>query len=166
MKKSNLDCVNQAIHNQIVDASINLSQDKEEMIIKRNKLQKIIKHSGGQTLISYNIVLDSQTKTMNATVYEDLMSFIANYVNQQDMNLLICLSDALSQNKNRLPKYILKYSIIADLGQYKQMFQQIEQILLIIHENIEKICINAYINGDNNLENDLRDLLIQYKEIL
>ncbi|CAD8138870.1 unnamed protein product [Paramecium pentaurelia] len=154
---------------QHIDASINLNSDKSEIIIKQNKITKTIKNFIGQTFISQFIVLHpSKTQLMNIDVYQDLMSYTANFVNQQDVNLIIFQQNGNQLNQNRLPNYILKHSIVIESNQKKQeqILESIGDILINIGEKIEKIIINAYQNGDHNLDSELQAVINQYQQVI
>ncbi|CAD8132382.1 unnamed protein product [Paramecium pentaurelia] len=166
MKKSIVEC---DLDEQIADEQTNLNERKDQLIIQHNKIKQTIQHFCDQTYISSSININpSKIQIMNAAVYEDLMSYIANFVNQQDMNLVLSLSSIDHQSQNRLQNYTLKHSIIIEFDQklQQELLQTIEKILIHVGEKIEQICINAYLHGDQNLNNELQVLLNQYMNIL
>ncbi|CAK94722.1 unnamed protein product (macronuclear) [Paramecium tetraurelia] len=152
------------------DAAINLSPNKSEIMIHQNRITKTIKHFLEQTFLSQSICLNPSKKKqfMNYDVYQDIMSHIANFINQQDMNLIMSLQNINEQQQSRVPTYILKHSIVIENNEKQQnrILEQIEDVLINIGERIESICISTYIDGDHDLDGQLQAVLNQYQGIL
>ncbi|CAD8136059.1 unnamed protein product [Paramecium octaurelia] len=151
------------------DAAINLSSNKSEIIIHQNRITKTIKHFLEQTFISQSITINpSKKQFMNFDVYQDIMSHVANQINQQDMNLIMSLQNMIEQQQSRLPNYIIKHSIVIENNEKQQqrILEQIEDVLVNMSERIEQICITTYFEGDHDLDSQLQAVLNQYEEII